>query len=265
MGRVGQAGVMSQAVVILHATAFRTPSGSPYRFVASSIMVTAFIFSKGRGSSASREAILLSSRLMWSVQVERNPLEKSYRLEKSEIHTETPVNRSRRPGDPHSAILHPSRFSSHPPHNDKASMSALALIRLSSYSASGSESQVMPPPTCRYALPFLISIVPDSDIEVHGPVETKIPDGAGIDPPLGWLQLVDDLHGPNLRRTRDRPTGEGCLDAINKVAFRANFGGNRCNEVMEGRVGLKGKKLGGPGRYRFWRCGQDRSVQGRRS
>src|SRR5215207_6546579 len=55
------------------------------------------------------------------------------------------------------------------------------------------------------------------DAGVHLTVRAEIADGAGIEAALVLLQLVDDLHRPDLRRTRDRAGGKARSQRIEGV------------------------------------------------
>ena len=58
----------------------------------------------------------------------------------------------------------------------------------------------------------------DGGVEVAGEVE--VADHAGVRAPLGRLQLVDDLHGPHLRRARDGAGRQGGPQHVDRARGR---------------------------------------------
>src|SRR5262249_57184506 len=49
----------------------------------------------------------------------------------------------------------------------------------------------------------------DGDAEVEVAPEVHVAERAPVNTPADGLELVDDLHGPDLRRPRERARGEG--------------------------------------------------------
>ena len=84
-----------------------------------------------------------------------------------------------------------------------AASRARALLRHSRSSCSGTLSATMPAPACTEARPSGRDdhgADGDGGVDVAG--EVDVADDAGVGPALGRLELVDDLHGPHLRRAR---------------------------------------------------------------
>ncbi len=86
--------------------------------------------------------------------------------------------------------------------------SALAFVIVSSHSACGSESATIPPPVCTNALAARDDSGSNGDIQANRPVEAEVADGAGVDAADCRLELVNDLHGANLRSAGDRAARE---------------------------------------------------------
>src|SRR5262249_20804395 len=54
----------------------------------------------------------------------------------------------------------------------------------------------------------------DSDIELQSCYRAAVPHSTGVDLPRRRLQLVDDLHGPDLRSASDRSGREGRANEV---------------------------------------------------
>ena len=66
----------------------------------------------------------------------------------------------------------------------------------------------------------------DDDVEVTVSVEGEIADGARVELAAARFQLVDDLHGPLLGRSRNGTAGKERLQGIDGSLVRAKNAGN---------------------------------------
>ena len=83
-----------------------------------------------------------------------------------------------------------------------------ALASVSSYSSCGSLSATMPPPAVKWTVRPAHDHRADRDVQRHRAVEADVADRPGVDAARRRLQLVDDLHRPDLRRPGDRAAGK---------------------------------------------------------
>ena len=68
---------------------------------------------------------------------------------------------------------------------------------------------------------------PQGDAGVHVAGEVDVADGAGVGPALGRLDLVDDLHGPDLGSAGDRAGGQAGAQGVEGRLARAEAGRSR--------------------------------------
>ena len=109
-----------------------------------------------------------------------------------------------------------------------------AFATVSSHSAAGSLRYVMPPPTWRLSrVPSATNVRIRIDVAIapSGPIQ---PSDAGVRPAPHRLQLLEQLHRPDLRRARDRAARERGREQVERVATRRQPAGHRRDEVLDG-------------------------------
>ena len=83
----------------------------------------------------------------------------------------------------------------------------------------------------------------DGDAGVEVPVEAQVAHGAGVEPPPLRLQLADDLHGPHLGRTGDRPRGEAGAEQVEGGLPPRHLGLDVGDDVHDVGIALDGHEL----------------------
>jgi len=89
----------------------------------------------------------------------------------------------------------------------------------------------------------LLKESPDGDAEIHVAGETEISHGSGVRSAAGVLQLLDDLHGADLRGTGDRARGEGGLEHVEHVLSRSQIAPHAGNEMHHVGIALDDHEL----------------------
>ena len=74
----------------------------------------------------------------------------------------------------------------------------------------------------------------DSHSEISAAIATEIADRTGVHPTRRGLELTDDLHGADFRRTGHRATGKGGAEDVDKQGIRAQPSRNGGDQLVHG-------------------------------
>ena len=85
---------------------------------------------------------------------------------------------------------------------------------------------------------------PQRDAGVHRPAEIDVADGAGIGTTAGRLELVDDLHGPDLRGPRDGAGREASAKRVEGRLVGEELPGDVARDVHDMAVALDRHHVG---------------------
>ena len=133
-----------------------------------------------------------------------------------------------------------------------------AFATVSSHSAAGSLRQVIPPPTWSVSrrpsatnvrMRMLVCIAPS------GPIQPSAP---GVRPAPDRLELLEELHRPDLRRAGDRAARERRREQVERVAAVGRAGRSRSRRGAGPRRSARGGTAAGPGRCPACRPGRGR-------
>ena len=89
---------------------------------------------------------------------------------------------------------------------------------------------------------------PDRDVEAAVAAPAEVADRPGVEAPPGRFQLVDDLHGPDLRGPGDRAAGEDRADHVDRPGLRPQPPLDRRDQVMDLGEALDRQRLDDPDR-----------------
>lgn len=78
---------------------------------------------------------------------------------------------------------------------------------------------------------------------VHLAAHVEIQERAAVEAAPGRLELIDDLHGADLRRTGDGAAGETAGDQVQRILARCKLGGDATDQVMHVGIALQGEQL----------------------
>src|SRR4051812_40137958 len=98
------------------------------------------------------------------------------------------------------------------------------------------------------SLSFSMDNCADHDVQSTRSIKTKISQRARIDSAAAGLEFVNDLHGSDFRRARNRPPWQHRPQAIEQIFSFRQLARNRRHQVIYRRVRLETKSFIDPDR-----------------